>query len=131
MATYCTVPDVRAALTPGGVQAGDSGQTAASLEDWQIRDAIDEGEGMVNGYRAMASNQLSKTLTSGTFSDCHGGIFGVWSEVLIGEWGGMAITVDPYTLAGQDEVRIIAREFFDIGVRHGAAFTKAIQLRNV
>ncbi len=87
--------------------------------------------GEVNGYRAMASNQLSKTLTSGTFSDCHGGIFGVWSELLIGEWGGMAITVDPYTLAGQDEVRIIARQFFDIGVRHGAAFTKAIQLRNV
>jgi HK97 family phage major capsid protein len=87
-------------------------------------------EGEVNGYRAMASNQLSKVLVSGTFSDCHGGIFGVWPELLIGEWGGMAITVDPYTLAGQDEVRIIARQFFDVGVRHGAAFTKAIQLRN-
>jgi HK97 family phage major capsid protein len=87
-------------------------------------------DGEVNGYRALASNQLSKTLTSGTFSDCHGGIFGVWSELLVGEWGGMAITVDPFTLAGQDQVRIIAREFFDIGVRHGAAFTKAIQLRN-
>lgn len=87
-------------------------------------------DGQINGYRAMASNQLSKTLTSGTFSDCHGGIFGAWSELLVGEWGGMAITVDPYTLAGQDRVRIIAREFFDVGVRHGAAFTKAIQLRN-
>jgi HK97 family phage major capsid protein len=87
--------------------------------------------GEVNGYKALASNQLSKTLTSGTFSDCHGGIFGAWSECLVGEWGGMAITVDPYTLAGQDEVRIIARQFFDIGLRHGAAFTKAIQLRNV
>lgn len=87
-------------------------------------------DGQINGYRAMASNQLSKTLTSGTFSDCHGGIFGAWSELLVGEWGGMAITVDPYTLAAQDRVRIIAREFFDIGVRHGASFTKAIQLRN-
>ena len=48
MATYCTPSDVRAALTPGGVD--DAQQTAASLPDWQILDAIDEAEGVVNGY---------------------------------------------------------------------------------
>lgn len=48
MATYCTPADVRAALTPGGVT--DDLQTAASLEDWQLLDAIDEAEGTINGY---------------------------------------------------------------------------------
>lgn len=48
MATYCTTPDVRAALTPGGLD--DDDQTAASLADWQINDAIDEAEGLINAY---------------------------------------------------------------------------------
>jgi len=48
MATYCTPADVRAALTPGGVT--DQDQTAASLDDWQLLDAIDEAEGVINGY---------------------------------------------------------------------------------
>lgn len=48
MATYCTPADVRAALTPDGVE--DQAQTAASLEDWQLLDAIDEAEGAINGY---------------------------------------------------------------------------------
>lgn len=48
MATYCTPNDVRAALTPGGVT--DQDQTAASLPDWQLLDAIDEAEDMVNAY---------------------------------------------------------------------------------
>lgn len=48
MAAYCTPADVRAALTPGGVS--DDDQTAASLPDWQIADAIDEAESIVNIY---------------------------------------------------------------------------------
>lgn len=55
MATYCTVRDVRIALTPGGVDPSASnprGETAASLEDWQIIDAINEAEGIINTYVA-------------------------------------------------------------------------------
>ena len=48
MATFCTPADVRAALTPGGVTDGD--QTAASLPDWQLLDAIDEAESVISGY---------------------------------------------------------------------------------
>lgn len=50
MASYCTAADVRAALTPGGTVAADDDQTAASLEDWQLNDAIDEAEALVNAY---------------------------------------------------------------------------------
>ena len=46
---YCTVFDVRAALTPGASQSGTSNAkaTAASLADWQIEDAIAEATGTV------------------------------------------------------------------------------------
>lgn len=47
---YCTAGDVRAALTPGGTEATDEQQSAASLPDWQIEDAILEAEGVINSY---------------------------------------------------------------------------------
>lgn len=48
MYTYCTLRDVRAALTPGAL-ATDK-ETAASFEDWQIADGIEEAEGIVNAH---------------------------------------------------------------------------------
>lgn len=48
MGTYCTVRDVRLALTPSADSADT--QTASSLPDWQIEDAIEEAEGWVNTY---------------------------------------------------------------------------------
>lgn len=48
MASYCTAADVRAALTPEAVS--NDGETAASLKDWQLDDAIDEAEDIVNLY---------------------------------------------------------------------------------
>lgn len=82
-------------------------------------------DGSMAGYRAVASNQVSKTL--GVGSD-HGIVFGVWPELLIGEWGALSLTVDPYTLAGQDVVRIIARQFADIDLRHPQSFCTASTL---
>lgn len=53
MATYCTVRDVRIALTPEGVEQGQPrGETGAILPDWQITDAINEAEGLINAYVA-------------------------------------------------------------------------------
>ena len=48
MATYCSVRDVRLALTPSADAA--SAETASSLPDWQIEDAILEAEGVINTY---------------------------------------------------------------------------------
>lgn len=45
MSEFCSIRDVRIALTPGGSSEGQ--ETAASLEDWQIEDAINEAEGVV------------------------------------------------------------------------------------
>lgn len=57
MATYCTVRDVRLALTPGGVDENQpKGETAAILPDWQILDAIDEAEALINAYVAARYN---------------------------------------------------------------------------
>jgi phage gp36-like protein len=48
MGEYCTIRDVRLALTPSA--DAEAKDTAASLPDWQIEDAISEAEGWVNTY---------------------------------------------------------------------------------
>lgn len=45
---YCTVTDVRNALTPSGLESDR--ETAANLPDEQIQDQIDEAEGIVDTY---------------------------------------------------------------------------------
>lgn len=46
---YCTVQDVRTALAPG-VVIPNATPDASSLPDWQIKDAIEAAEGVVNAH---------------------------------------------------------------------------------
>jgi HK97 family phage major capsid protein/HK97 family phage prohead protease len=84
------------------------------------------GTGEMNGYRAEASTQMLSNLTKGTNTTvCHSIIFGVWSEAMIGEFGGAAdIIVDPYSLAGQNMIAVTSILMADVGVRHSKAFVK-------
>ena len=63
---YCTVADVRNALTPGG-DASRPGGTAASLEDPQIEDAIREADGIIDMHLSLRYKvpmlELSEILT--------------------------------------------------------------------
>jgi HK97 family phage major capsid protein/HK97 family phage prohead protease len=82
-------------------------------------------DGMVNGYRAAVTNQIATNLTTGTATTITSAIFFAnWSELLIANFNGGAIdlVVDPYTLAVNSVIRIIARQWVDINVRHAASF---------
>lgn len=84
------------------------------------------GSGIVNGYRAEVSNQVSAIQTQGTATTIASSVFfGNWNEILIAQFNGGAtdLIVDPYTLAQNAVVRIIARHWVDVGIRHGASFS--------
>lgn len=83
-------------------------------------------DGLVNGYRAMATNQLSKVLGSGT--DEHGAVFAAWSEMLIGEWGTLEIVVDPYTKKKQGLIELTSYQTADVNLRHAVSFCKGTGL---
>ena len=83
-------------------------------------------EGDMNGYRAMASNQASKTLGSGAE---HAIFFGAWQHLLIGEWGAMELIVDPYTLARQGLIIVVVFLIADVAVRYPAAFCVGTNLQ--
>lgn len=83
----------------------------------------------INGYKAHATNQVSSTLTKGTSAGvCSAIIFGVWSELLILEWGALEILTDPYTLAAQGLIRVIGTELIDINVRHKQSFAACLDV---
>ena len=47
--------------------------------------------------------------------------FGDFSELIIGQWGDLDITIDPYTKASEGEVRLIVNAWFDAIVRRDNA----------
>jgi len=81
--------------------------------------------GELNGYKAGATNQVSKTLGSG--SD-HGILFGVWAESMVGEWGALELITDPYRLKKQGMIEITSYISIDHAVRQAAAFCKGTTL---
>ena len=78
----------------------------------------------LNGYGAAISNQVPFNLTKGTSSGvCSALIFGDFSQLVIGMWGGLEILPNPYGAgynAGAVDIR--AMQTVDIGLRHKESF---------
>jgi HK97 family phage major capsid protein len=83
-------------------------------------------DGTVNGYRAEVTNQLPKNLGVGTNE--HGLIFGVWSQLMIGEWGVLEIITDPYAKKKQGMIELTSFLLADVQLRHGESFCKGTGL---
>ncbi|MGI4862420.1 MAG: phage major capsid protein [Janthinobacterium lividum] len=80
----------------------------------------------LNGYPYRSTTNVPKNLTVGTTAGAaSAAIFGDWSKLLIGQWGGLDLTVDPYTLATNGQIRIIIQSFYDVLVAQAAAFAVA------
>ena len=81
------------------------------------------GFGTLNGYRALTGTLMPSTLTKGTSNGvCHAIVFGNWQELIIGQWAGLYIVVNPYDLDINSEVRVTVSGWFDVAVRHAASF---------
>lgn len=81
------------------------------------------GFGVLNGYAALTGTLMPSTLTKGSSSGvCHAIVFGNWQDLIIGQWAGLYITVNPFTLDTQSEVRVTVAGWFDVAVRHAASF---------
>ena len=82
-------------------------------------------DGKVNGYPFYMSNAIPSNLTKGSSSGvCSAIIFGNWSEVLVGSWGGLQLIVDPYSAKDKGVLEISAAAYHDVLVRTPAAFCK-------
>jgi HK97 family phage major capsid protein len=96
---------------------------ATAAASWVWRQT--NGRGEVNGYRAEVTNQISAIQTQGTATTiCSSVFFGNWQDILIASFnnGATDILVDPYTLGANAVVRVIARHWADVAIRHPASF---------
>jgi HK97 family phage major capsid protein len=81
------------------------------------------GPGMLNGYPAYVTNQISSTLTKGNSSVASAILFGNWADLIVGLWSGIDILVDPYTASTTGTVRVVALQDADIAVRRAVSFS--------
>ena len=78
-----------------------------------------------NGY-----NILSTTLSPvyDETPDEYGMIFGNWSDVQVGFWGGATLMVDPYTNMKSSIVEVYLERFMDVAVLRNASFALATDI---
>jgi len=86
---------------------------------------VDAGSGVfvaqnnkVSGQAYLATT-LADTLDAGA---SHPIIFGDWSQLKVGRWGGVSFIVDPYTKASSGKVRIVFNVYVDVAVANEKAF---------
>lgn len=74
------------------------------------------------GYEAHVSTQVPKNLVKGTSSDAHAIIYGDWSKLRAGNWGGIDIVVNPYTKLKEAMVEVVVNSYWDVAVMQPKAF---------
>lgn len=81
----------------------------------------------INGYGTMVTNMIPSNLTKGTSSGvCSAILFGNWADLIIAQWGGLVLTVNPYSLDVNAQIRVVSHGFYDIGVRQASSFAACV-----
>ncbi|MBK6510042.1 MAG: phage major capsid protein [Haliea sp.] len=131
--TYTSAPTFREIVDMEGLLMADdsdrgslgyltTGLMASVLKKTPVVTAMDnmiwtstgEGEGRVNGYRALSSNLVPTGYV----------LFGNWSDLIVGLWSGQTLCTDPYTYASSGSVQVTVLQDCDIAVRHGESFAE-------
>lgn len=108
---YLTNPKVKAKLKQTALDAG------SGLYVWP------QSENGLNGYKALTTTQVPSTLDKGTATGvCSAIIFGNFADLMIAQWGGMDIVVDPYTQATNSMVRLVVNSWWDVLVKRAESF---------
>ncbi len=69
----------------------------------------------INGYAVETTNQIE-----------NGDVwFGNWADYIVAMWGGLDMTVDPYSLSTTGGTRIVVFQDVDLNIRRTASFTYA------
>jgi HK97 family phage major capsid protein/HK97 family phage prohead protease len=82
-----------------------------------------DGSTPLNGYRAAVTNAVPSNLTKGSSTGvCSAELFGNFADLMIGMWGGLDLTVDPYSGSTAGTVRVVALQDVDVALRNVESF---------
>lgn len=84
-------------------------------------------DNMLNGYKTGITTQVPSDLDKGSSTGvCSAIIFGNFSDLLIAQWAGLDVVVDPYTSAKNAMVDLVINSWWDADVRHAASFAAMV-----
>lgn len=118
---WVTTPSVRKAWKRIAVAL--TGATTVSAKPlWEKGGFNDDtSDGIVNDYRATATNQVLN----------NGVIFGNWKELILGLFGtGIDLLVNPYSRDNDGMIRITANAYSDVAIRHPQSFAVSADAGN-
>jgi HK97 family phage major capsid protein len=79
----------------------------------------------LNGHNLVVSN-IVKDQTRGTATQASAIAYGDWRQLILGQWGGLDLTVDNLTLALNGQNRIIVQSWWDIFTRRPECFAALV-----
>lgn len=129
-ATYAKLANFIRDLWDGNVRWASPSEVAfvTTPAVWEIlvarlRDTANTNSGYILQFEGGESRMFGyKVVPTANITAAHM-IFGRWADLMIGEFGAMDVTVDPYTQSKLGVVQITALRFLDIALRNGAAFS--------
>jgi len=80
------------------------------------------GANELNGYNAAFTTLCPSNLSKGSASDLSAMIFGDFSKMAIASWGGMELTVDPYSGATAGLTNVVLNSYMDVNLLQPTAF---------
>jgi len=75
--------------------------------------------GTVNGYPAYVSNVFTNDTV----------IFGNFADFMIGQWGGIDLLVNPFSLDTYATIRVVIAGYYDVAARHPQSFARIDDLK--
>ena len=84
------------------------------------------GSEPLNGYPAAVTNLVPSDLAKGGGSDLSAILFGNFNDMVIGNWGGMDIVIDPYTAKKAGQIEIGANTYWDAKVLRPESFAAIV-----
>lgn len=97
------------------VSPSAKGLLKTTLKDTGVAGYLMEGN-EVNGYKVLSTSAVPSK----------GVIFGNFEDYVIAQWGGIDLTVDQFTQAGNGKVRLVINAYFDAKPRRAESFQKVI-----
>lgn len=130
VATWDNVVGLETAIRSDNVSGDISYITSSKVAGHLKTQKKDAGSGLflmeggtLNGKKVHVSNAVLDNITKGSTSNCSQLFCGDWSQLIMAQWGGLDIVVDPYSKATTGLMPITLSMFADIGVKHGEAFS--------
>lgn len=77
------------------------------------------GDGQLNGYKALRTNNIPKNLGDGNE---YGIVFGNWGDFFIGQWGSMVIKTDPYSGMKNGKISLVVNSYWNMGAIRPESF---------